>query len=108
MCIGRGYGRDRQRLERAGQSKNVPAGLHRANQPPICWRKGEIQRPIMGGLDRHGILSTGSPDEVRKATLEALTQAPPNFILSADCTANRTISMEKLMTAIKTAHECRA
>ena len=108
MWIGRGDGRDRQRLGRAGQSKNVPAGLHRANQTPICWRKGEIQRPIMGGLDRHGILSTGSPDEVRKATLEALTQAPPNFILSADCTVNRTISMENLRRAIKTAHECRA
>ena len=30
MCIGRGYGRDRQRLRRAGQPKNVPAG--RADQ----------------------------------------------------------------------------
>ena len=31
VCIGRGYGEDRQRLGRAGQSKKLPTGFHRAD-----------------------------------------------------------------------------
>ena len=35
-----------------------------------------------------GILSTGSPEEVKKATLEVLQDAPANVILGADCTVS--------------------
>ena len=59
----------------------------------------------MGGLNRLGILSTGSPEEVKKATLEVLKDAPVNMILSADCTVNRKTPIENLQMAIKTAHE---
>ncbi|HWB59968.1 MAG TPA: uroporphyrinogen decarboxylase family protein [Chthoniobacteraceae bacterium] len=68
---------------------------------------GLFQRPIMGGLDRLGVLATGTPDQVRQATLEVLKNAPPNFILGADCTVDSKTPLENLQTAIRTAHEYR-
>jgi len=87
-----------------GQVVNVPLS---ADHKPLSPRQAAdiFRRPIMGGLDRHGILSTGSPVEVKKATLEVLKDAPAGFILGADCTVSPKIPMENLRTAIKTAHE---
>jgi uroporphyrinogen decarboxylase len=62
----------------------------------------------MGGLDRHGVVSTGKPEEVRKAALDVLKEAPPNFILGADCTVSSQTPIENLRIAIQTAHEYRA
>jgi uroporphyrinogen decarboxylase len=61
----------------------------------------------MGGLNRLGIVSTGSPEEVKKAALETLKDAPANAILSADCTVSPKTPMENLRMAIRTAHEYR-
>ncbi len=89
-----------------GNVVNVP--LSAENKPLSLRHAAEIfKRPIMGGLDRHGILSTGSQEEVRKATLEVLKDAPANFILGADCTVNSQIPIENLQVAIRTAHEYR-
>ena len=43
-------------------------------------------RPIMGGMDRKGVLATGSTDEVRHEAEAVLRAAPERFILGADCT----------------------
>jgi uroporphyrinogen decarboxylase len=90
-----------------GQVVNVPLT---ADRKPLALRQAAdiFKRPVMGGLDRHGILSTGTPDEVRKATIAVLKDAPTNFILSANCTVDRKIPMENLRTAITTAHEFRS
>ena len=89
-----------------GQVVNVPLT---ADHKPLTLRQAAdlFKRPVMGGLDRHGILSTGSPDEVRKATLAVLKDAPANVILSANCTVDRTMPMENVRAAITTAHEFR-
>jgi len=89
-----------------GQVVNVPLT---ADHKPLTLRQAAdlFKRPIMGGLDRHGILSTGSPEEVRKATLAVLKDAPAKVILSANCTVDRTIPMENVRAAITTAHEFR-
>ncbi len=89
-----------------GNAVNVPLS---ADGKPLSLRHAAeiFERPIMGGLDRHGILSTGSPEEVRKATVEVLKNAPANFILGADCTVSPQIPMENLRIAIRTAHEFR-
>jgi uroporphyrinogen decarboxylase len=90
-----------------GQVVNVP--LSADHKPLSLRRAAEIfQRPVMGGLDRHGIIGKGSPEEVRKATIEVLKEAPARFVLGADCTVDRNISPENLKTAIQTAHEYRA
>ena len=89
-----------------GQVVNVPLS---ADGKPLSLREAAdiFSRPVMGGLNRLGILSTGSPEEVKKATLEVLKDAPVNMILSADCTVNRKTPIENLQMAIKTAHEFR-
>lgn len=89
-----------------GQIVNIPLA---ADGKPLALKDAAtlFRRPIMGGLDRHGILSTGTPEQVRKATLEVLETAPPNFILGADCTVDPKIPLENLQMAVRTAHEFR-
>jgi len=62
-------------------------------------------RPYMGGLDRHGILVQGSPEEIRVEVRKVLAAAPERFILAADCTVPSEISWDNLRLAIDTAHQ---
>jgi uroporphyrinogen decarboxylase len=64
-----------------------------------------FNRPVMGGLDRHGILAHGTPDQVRTAAQAVLDAAPPRFILAADCTVPADTSWDNLRAAIETAHQ---
>ena len=61
-------------------------------------------RPFMGGLDRLGVLATGSQAEVKASVEAALRDAPQRFILGADCTVPANTSWDNLKTAIETAH----
>ena len=89
-----------------GQVVCVP--LSADNKPLSLSRSADIfKRPVMGGLDRHGVLSTGSPEAVKQATIDVLKDAPPNVILGANCTVSRDIPIENLQAAINTAHEFR-
>jgi uroporphyrinogen decarboxylase len=89
-----------------GQVVNVPRS---ADGKPLSLRQAAdiFRRPVMGGIDRLGIITTGSVDEVKRAALAALQDAPANVILSADCTVSAKTPMENLRMAIKTAHEYR-
>lgn len=89
-----------------GQVVNVPLA---ADGKPLSLRQAAamFRRPVMGGLDRLGVISTGSVEAVRKATLDVLKDAPANFILGADCTVSAKTPRENLRVAIQTAHEYR-
>jgi uroporphyrinogen decarboxylase len=63
-----------------------------------------FRRPVMGGLDRHGVLATGTPEAVRSAAREVLADAPERFVLGADCTVPSDTSWDNLRAAIDTAH----
>jgi len=63
-----------------------------------------FKRPYMGGLDRKGILTNGTPEQIRQAVNAVIKQAPPRFILGADCTVPSEISWDNLRIAIETAH----
>ena len=90
-----------------GQVVNVP--LEADNKPLTLSQSYSIfKRPVMGGLDRHGVLSTGSPDDVRKAAIELLKTAPANVILGANCTVDKKIPIENLKAAINAAHRFRS
>jgi uroporphyrinogen decarboxylase len=90
-----------------GQVVNVP--LSADGKPLSLSQAAEIfKRPVMGGLNRLGIVSTGTPEDVRKAALEVLKDAPANVILGADCTVSAKTPIENLRTAIRTAHEYRS
>jgi uroporphyrinogen decarboxylase len=66
-----------------------------------------FRRPFMGGLERKGVLATGSLEEIRQAVEGVLAEAPERFILAADCTVPSDITWEHLKTAIETAHRYR-
>jgi uroporphyrinogen decarboxylase len=61
-------------------------------------------RPFMGGLERKGVLATGTAEDVRRTARAVLAQAPGRFILAADCTVPADTSWENLQTAISIAH----
>ena len=64
-------------------------------------------RPYMGGLDRHGVLVDGTPDQIRAEVLRLLSDAPERFFLGADCTVPGEVDWDHLKTAIQTAHAYR-
>jgi uroporphyrinogen decarboxylase len=63
-----------------------------------------FNRPFMGGLDRKGIIVTGSPVEIEREVDTALNDAPDDFILGADCTLPGDINWDNIKTAIAYAH----
>ncbi len=64
-------------------------------------------RPIFGGLERLGVIATGSVEEAKKAVDKVLENASPNFILGADCTVPGDTDWEKLRAVIDYAHTWR-
>ncbi len=62
-------------------------------------------RPYMGGMDRKGVIVSGSRDEIKRAVEDVLRDAPERFILGADCTLPGDVEWENVKTAITTAHQ---
>ncbi|WP_460966588.1 uroporphyrinogen decarboxylase family protein [Spirosoma migulaei] len=90
-----------------GQIVNVP--LAAEGKPLSLTQAADLfKRPVMGGIDRHGVLSTGTPADVKKAVELVLKDAPTQVILGANCTVRTDIPIQNLQMAIKTAHEFRA
>jgi len=63
-----------------------------------------FKRPYMGGLDRMGIITSGTPEQIRQAVNAVIEQAPSRFILGADCTVPSEIPWHNLKIAIEAAH----
>ncbi len=61
-------------------------------------------RPFMGGLERKGILATGTPAQIKQAAEAVLREAPARFMLAADCTVPSDTPWDNLKIAIDTAH----
>jgi uroporphyrinogen decarboxylase len=66
-----------------------------------------FRRPFMGGLERKGAITRGSPDQIRAAVHAALETAPERTILGADCTVPADTNWDNLRLAIDTAHHYR-
>lgn len=66
-----------------------------------------LGKPIMGGMDRIGVITSGSQDETRKAAEAVLSEAPDQFILGADCTVPGDTGWDNIRAAIDTAHNNR-
>lgn len=64
-------------------------------------------RPIMGGMDRKGVLATGTVAEVKREAERVLESAPDRFVLGADCTVPGEGRWEAIRAAIETAHASR-
>lgn len=61
-------------------------------------------RPYMGGMDRKGVLATGTEEQVRAEAQEILKGSPDRFILAADCTVLPGTPWSNLRAAVETAH----
>ncbi|HXJ44139.1 MAG TPA: hypothetical protein VNH18_32935, partial [Bryobacteraceae bacterium] len=67
-----------------------------------------FKRPFMGGMDRHGIIGAGAPAELEAEVRRVVKDAPPRFILGADCTVEADTSWDRLKQAISAAHQAGA
>jgi uroporphyrinogen decarboxylase len=72
----------------------------------IVWKQiaQMFKRPCMGGLDRHGVIASGSMQEIHKTVNQVLEEAPRPFIIGADCTLPNDIKWENIRAAITAAH----
>jgi uroporphyrinogen decarboxylase len=83
----------------------VSCPLNQGGHPyPLAEAYRLFNRPVMGGLDRHGAIATGSKGEIRAEIEATLRHAPERFILGADCTVPAETPWENLRTAIQAAH----
>ncbi len=98
-----GYGDLKPFLDYPGQVVNVSTEIGGKTLSPAELSKA-FGRPFMGGLDRKGPLATGTAEEARAAARAVLKDAPPKFILGADCTVPGDTPWENLKAAIAEAH----
>lgn len=64
-------------------------------------------RPFMGGLDRHGVITSGDKAAIEQNVKQVLQAAPERFILGADCTLPGNIDWDSIRLANSTAHAYR-
>jgi uroporphyrinogen decarboxylase len=90
-------------LDYPGQVVNCNSRL---KDKTLSWSElsGMFKRPLMGGMDRHGVLSTGSMDQIEAEVKSVLKDKPKQFILGADCTVPGDIDWKNLKHAITVAH----
>lgn len=67
-----------------------------------------FSRPYMGGMERKGVIASGTNEQIKSAAEKILGEAPDQFILAADCTVPSETEWDNLRTAISTAHTFRA
>ncbi len=90
-------------LDYPGDVVNCP--LHLGGEKLSTQTAAEMfKRPYLGGLERLGILATGTPEQVKRETEAVLRAAPKRFILGADCTVPSDTPWDNLKAAIDTAH----
>lgn len=63
-----------------------------------------FRRPYMGGLDRHGLMVKGAPEQVDAEVRRVIAAAPRPFLLGADCTVASDTDWKRLRRIIDTAH----
>ncbi len=66
---------------------------------------GLFKRPFMGGMDRHGIIGTGTPAQIEAEIRQVVKNSPRRLILGADCTVEADTSWDRLRQAIAVAHQ---
>ena len=90
-------------LDYPGHIVNANTRLTGGEMPPqeIARR---FQRPYMGGLDRHGVLVTGSDADVEAEVKRVIRSGGKQFLLGADCTVANETDWNRLRHAIAVAH----
>ncbi|OAV72638.1 methylcobalamin:coenzyme M methyltransferase [Bacteroidales bacterium Barb6] len=106
------YGNTYNRLDKfisyPGSIINPPIRLADGSDVKTKDVQERFRRPVLGGLDRLGVISTGSPEEIKKDVDKVLAEAAPNFILGADCTISGETSWQTIRSVIDYAHDWRS
>jgi uroporphyrinogen decarboxylase len=90
-------------LDYPGHIVNCPTRLRSGTRTPRQLAE-MFKRPFMGGLDRLGLIATGTTAQVVQETKKVLKDVPPAFVLGADCTVPSDSPLQNLRAAIDTAH----
>ena len=86
---------------------NVPLNFSDGSTLNLKEAQKRFGRPIFGGLERLGVIATGTVEEAKAAVDKVLENASPNFILGADCTVPGDTDWDKLRAVIDYAHTWR-
>ncbi|MDR1384725.1 MAG: hypothetical protein LBJ67_12905 [Planctomycetaceae bacterium] len=65
---------------------NPPYALKDGTRISVKDVQKEFHRPVMGGLNRNGVISGGTFEQIAPEVDTLLRESSPNFILAADCT----------------------
>ena len=90
-----------------GSVINPPVLLNDGSKADLKGIEKQFNRPVMSGLDHHGVIAHGSFDEIKKETDEVFKNAPQNFIFAANCTVPGETSWETIRSTIDYAHNWR-
>jgi uroporphyrinogen decarboxylase len=90
-------------LEYPGDVVNSPLKLGGRTLTPVEVAQ-MFNRPYMGGMERKGVIASGTPEQIKAAALDVLRAAPEHFILAADCTVPNDTPWDNLKAAIDAAH----
>ncbi len=66
-----------------------------------------FKRPILGGLDHHGVLINGTLEDVYTQIDSVLAKGPQNLILGANCTVPDSTSSERIRAIVDYVHSWR-
>ena len=90
-------------LDYPGQVVNCNSQLKDSS---VTWQQVStmFKRPTMGGMDRHGLIHTGTQEQIAQEVKRTIEGAPKQFILGADCTVDGKTDWNNLRHAIATAH----
>ena len=86
---------------------NVPLNFSDGTTLNLKEAQQRFHRPIFGGLERLGVIATGTVEEAKAQVDKVLENAPANFILGADCTVPGETDWDKLRAIIDYAHDWR-
>jgi uroporphyrinogen decarboxylase len=87
---------------------NPPVILNDGSKTDLKGIEKLFGRPVMSGLDHHGVLINGSIDEIKKEVDGVFkNNAPQNFIFAANCTVPSDTSWETLRAVVDYAHDWR-
>jgi uroporphyrinogen decarboxylase len=87
---------------------NPPVILNDGSKTDLKGVEQLFARPVMSGLDHHGVLIKGSIDEIKKEVDDVFkNNAPQNFIFAANCTVPSDTSWETLRAVVDYAHDWR-
>jgi uroporphyrinogen decarboxylase len=91
-------------LDYPGHVVNCSLELANGKHTSAAEVSRQFGRPYMGGMERKGVIASGSLAEIKKTAEASLQAAPERFILAADCTVPGDTPWDNLKAAIDSAH----